>query len=42
MIQMLVKEMCNTSIQGWKSTFINFKIVNAKTLKMELKKTAKT
>ena len=31
--------MCNTSLQGWKGMpFINFKIVNAKNSKMELKK----
>ena len=40
MIEIPVKEM--TSLQGWNGLlFMNFKIVNAKNLKMQLKKTTK-
>ena len=35
MIQILVKEMFNISLQGWKgSAFMNFKRLNAKHLEM--------
>ena len=40
MIQILVKEMCNISLQGWKARechLLIFKIVKGKILKMELK-----
>ena len=40
MIQILVEEMCNISLQGWKARechLLIFKIVNAKNLKMELR-----
>ena len=42
MIQILVKEMCNISLQGWKGNAIpNFKIVNATNSKLNLKKLLK-
>ena len=41
MIHILVKEMCNVSLQGWKAReyhLLIFKIVKGKILKMELKR----